>query len=124
MAIQSALFRGDPKLEAAAVSDQAHIMQGARGSHVAKIQQALNELEGASLELDGVYGPVTAAAVLAYKRKRNIVNYAYQTVPDSIVGKMTIDSLDRDMVANEKANSEMVRYWPSMLWRPLPPRKP
>jgi peptidoglycan hydrolase-like protein with peptidoglycan-binding domain len=124
VAIQSALFRGDPKLEAAAVSDQAHIMQGARGSHVAKIQQALNELEGASLELDGVYGPVTAAAVLAYKRKRNIVNYAYQTVPDSIVGKMTIDSLDRDMVANEKANSEMVRYWPSMLWRPLPPRKP
>ena len=38
MALQSSLFRGDPKLEAAAVSDQAHITLGATGPHVKKIQ--------------------------------------------------------------------------------------
>jgi hypothetical protein len=38
MALQSKLFRGDAKLEAALVSDSAHIVQGAIGSHVGKIQ--------------------------------------------------------------------------------------
>jgi hypothetical protein len=40
MALQSKLFRGDQKLEDAAVSDPAHIFQGASGPHVGKIQQA------------------------------------------------------------------------------------
>jgi hypothetical protein len=31
MGLQSKLFRGDPKLEAAAVTDPAHIMLGASG---------------------------------------------------------------------------------------------
>ena len=44
MALQSKLFRGDAKLEAALISDSAHIVQGAAGAHVGKIQQALNEL--------------------------------------------------------------------------------
>ena len=38
MALQSQLLRGDAKLDATAVSDPAHILQGARGPHVAKIQ--------------------------------------------------------------------------------------
>jgi peptidoglycan hydrolase-like protein with peptidoglycan-binding domain len=79
MSLQSKLFRGDPKLEAAAVSDSAHIMLGASGPHVLKIQTALNLLDGAGLDPDSKYGPATAAAVLAYKRKRNIVNRSYQT---------------------------------------------
>src|SRR5262249_41293895 len=41
----------------------------------------------------------TAAAVLAYKRKRNIVNRTYQAQADNIVGKMTMAALDREMVA-------------------------
>ena len=36
------LFAGDPKLEAAAVSDPAHIKKGAIGDHVRKIQVALS----------------------------------------------------------------------------------
>lgn len=43
------------------------------------------------------YGPSTAAAVLSYKTNRQIINRSYQTKPDSIVGKMTIASLDAEM---------------------------
>ena len=62
-------------------------------------------LDGASInqaELDaGFYGPSTAAAVLAYKRKRDIVNRTYQSQADNIVGIMTIKSLDDELAGNE-----------------------
>jgi peptidoglycan hydrolase-like protein with peptidoglycan-binding domain len=103
MALQSQALRGDDKLEAAAVSDAAHIVQGARGEHVRKIQRALIALDGAKIATDGIYGAATAAAVLSYKRKRNIINRSYQTQADSIVGKMTIDSLDNEMLKQEKS---------------------
>jgi hypothetical protein len=97
MTLKSNLFRGDPKLQAAAVSDPAHIAPGATGEHVRKIQLALIQLGGAAITDDGIYGPATAAAVLAYKQKRNIVNRSYQTKADNIVGKMTIAALDKEM---------------------------
>jgi hypothetical protein len=50
MSLQSQLFQGDPKLEAPAVSDPAHIMPGAVGEYVGKIQQALTQLDGATLD--------------------------------------------------------------------------
>jgi hypothetical protein len=88
-------------LESAAVHDSAHIVPGSTGPHVEKIQVALMFLDSASLgsrELaDDFYGETTAGAVLAYKRKRNIINRSYQTTPDNIVGKMTIASLDSEM---------------------------
>ncbi|NOT57256.1 MAG: peptidoglycan-binding protein [Deltaproteobacteria bacterium] len=98
MGLQSELFKGDPKLEAAAVSDPAHIVPGAAGPHVLKIQLALIQLDGATLTPDEVYGPATAAAVLSYKRKRGIINRAYQSTPDNIVGKMTIAALDEELL--------------------------
>lgn len=106
MALQSRLFRNDPNLEAATVSHPAHIVPGARGEHVRKIQLALIQLDGAAIAADGIYGPATAAAVLAYKKKRNIVNRAYQTQADNIVGKMTIDRLDKEMLAAEQSNND------------------
>src|SRR5688572_32199124 len=33
------------------------------------------------------YGPDTAKAVLAYKTRRRIINFNYQTKPDNIVGR-------------------------------------
>jgi hypothetical protein len=99
MALVSRLFRGDAKLEAAAVNDAAHIVQGAAGLHVAKIQTALNLLDGAAIASDGFYGAQTATAVRAYKEKRRIVNLSYQTKPDDIVGKMTIAAMDAGMRA-------------------------
>jgi peptidoglycan hydrolase-like protein with peptidoglycan-binding domain len=100
--LQSQLFGGDPKLEAAAVSDSAHIVQGARGEHVQKIQLALISIDDAAIAADGLYGPATAAAVLAYKKKRGIINLSYQTQTDNIVGKMTIAALDREILDLER----------------------
>jgi hypothetical protein len=65
---------------------------------VKKVQQALNQLDQANLIEDGIYGSRTAAAVLAYKRARSIVNLKYQTEADNIVGKMTIEALDRELL--------------------------
>ena len=54
MALQSQLFRGDSKLEKAAVSDNDQILPGSRGPHVAKMQQALIQVAGATIVPDGV----------------------------------------------------------------------
>ncbi len=97
MALRSTLFAGDAKLLAAATSDPAHILSGAQGPHVSKIQQALNTLDKAGLILDGKFGPRTAAAVLAYKRARQIINRSYQSAPDAIVGKMTVAAMDAEL---------------------------
>jgi hypothetical protein len=109
-------FRGDPKLEAAALYDAAHIVEGAIGPHVAKIQQALIFLDRSSIspsELQrAVYGPSTAEAVLAYKTKRSIINRAYQNAPDSIVGKLTMASLDREMLGKTPPAEQPIRIEP------------
>ncbi|MGB8473588.1 MAG: hypothetical protein WCE61_05815 [Candidatus Acidiferrum sp.] len=106
MPLKSKLFAGDPALQACLTKDSAHITLHARGHHVSKIQTAifiLEEVSVAPAELRSqTYGPSTAAAILAYKRRRNIVNRAYQTHADNIVGKMTIAELDREMVIAER----------------------
>jgi hypothetical protein len=105
MPLTSQLFRGDPALEACLVLDSKHITQGASGEHVAKIQTALKQLDNASIDAADLstkrYGTSTAAAVLAYKTRRGIVNRAYQTQPDNIVGKMTLASLDAELNGTE-----------------------
>src|SRR5882757_6824268 len=106
MKLQSKLLKGDPKLEACLVNDTAHVLQGARGEHVSKLQQAVNALGDQAISPDEIasqsYGPSTAFAVLSYKKKRNIINFSYQTQADNIVGKMTIASLDKEMQQLEK----------------------
>lgn len=105
MSLQSRFFRGDPALEACLVNDRAHVVEGARGPHVPKIQRALGVLDGALIDVaeaaGKLYGGTTAKAVLDYKRARKIINFSYQAQADNIVGKMTIASLDREMAVNE-----------------------
>ena len=115
MALQSQLFSGDAKLQAAAVSDPAHITPGSIGEHVRRIQLALDQLDRANLLPDGIYGSRTAAAVLAYKQRRGIVNRAYETTADNIVGKMTIAALDREMLAQESEPSVLQSVNPPAL---------
>ena len=107
MPLVSKTFQGDGKLEACLVNDSAHITQGAVGEHVSKIQTALLLLDASKIENDERvathYGASTAAAVLAYKRKRQIINRSYQAQADNIVGKMTISALDREMFLLELA---------------------
>lgn len=106
MPLQSKKFSGDPALEACLAQDSAHLVPGARGPHVIKVQHALVLLDGALISgtevQQGLYGPSTAKAVLAYKTKRRIINPAYQKTPDNIVGKMTIAALDQEMDKAEK----------------------
>src|SRR3569833_1181466 len=101
MPLQSELFRGDARLESALVNDAAHVKQGDRGEFVTKMQTALNQIMNAGLAADGAFGPATARAVLAYKRARNIINRAYQTQADDIVGRMTDAALDGEL-ANQR----------------------
>ena len=105
MGLRSKLFRGDPALEACLIHDSAHVKEGAVGEHVSKIHSALFALDGLSVAADELracrYGKSTVAAVLAFKTKRNIINYAYETQVDPIVGKMTIAALDEEMRRKE-----------------------
>lgn len=102
MPLVSLLLRDEPRLQACLVADAAHVVPGASGRHVGLIQKVLLVLEKAQIssgELrSGLYGPTTTAAVLAYKRKRDIVNRAYQTTADNIVGKMTIARMDDELL--------------------------
>lgn len=105
MALVSRFMGRDTKLQAAQDSHSAHIVKGAKGEHVGKIQTALVLLDNARIDVaelnDKVYGPSTASAVLAYKQKRRIINFTYQTQADDIVGKMTITALDAEMLQLE-----------------------
>lgn len=106
MTLRSDFFKGDRALENCLALDSAHILSGAAGYHVNKIQMALLVLENSAItrgELtQKVYGQSTAAAVLAYKTRRRIINFAYQKQADNIVGKMTIARLDQEMLAREQ----------------------
>lgn len=105
MPLRSELFRGDTRLEGAASRDSAHIVPGHAGPHVEKIQLALMLLDDAEIAADelaaDLYGPSTAASVLAFKRRRRIVNASYQTTPDNIVGRMTMAALDSEMLGRQ-----------------------
>ena len=105
MALESKLLKTDPALQACLIRPNAHIIPGAAGEPVRKIQTALGQIDNASIspaELSAAqYGQTTAAAVLAYKRARDIVNKSYQKQADNIVGEMTIAELDKDMLGVE-----------------------
>jgi hypothetical protein len=105
MALKSHLFRGDRALEDCAARDPAHITPGAQGPHVAKIQGALVDLDDAEIDEGELaaksYGASTAAAVLSFKTKREIINRSYQSKADNIVGRMTIAAMDSLLVAKQ-----------------------
>jgi hypothetical protein len=114
MPLESRLFTqpADQRLEGCLVEDSQHIVQGTIGDHVKKVQAALNTLsagagrENFQLDVDGVYGPLTADAVRTYKSapQRRILGPG-QLTPDDIVGKLTIKSLDDEMAIEEEESS-------------------
>jgi peptidoglycan hydrolase-like protein with peptidoglycan-binding domain len=101
MALRSKLFRDDPRLQRCLIHDPSHVTPGSAGDHVRRIQLALAQLDGLRIDPSEIktkrYGRSTTAAVLAFKRRRKIINFSYQTQEDNIVGKMTIAALDREM---------------------------
>jgi len=116
MPLRSRLFAGDRRLEACLVDDKAHLTQGTRGDFVSKVHTALFLVDGLNVDAAELraqlYGRSTAQAVLAYKRKRHIVNPAYQHTEDDIVGKMTVASLDNEVALREAQPADF----------PLPPQ--
>jgi hypothetical protein len=102
MPLRSILFRGNTALEACLLQDSAHVTPGTVGEHVQLIQRALvylgeKGIAGAEYRY-GTYGKTTAAAVLSFKQRRLIINFSYQTQADNIVGKMTIQRLDDEIL--------------------------
>ena len=108
MPLHSRLFAGDDKLEACLVNNAAHLVIGAGRSRVEGCRRSFwSTVFRSTAELQAkLYGKSTAAAVLAYKKKRRIINPAYQNTEDNIVGKMTIESLDSDVVIVERKISD------------------
>lgn len=105
MGLKSNLFRGDQALEACLVDPAARVCEGAVGSHVSRIHTALYVMDRLDVSADELrsrrFGRSTAAAVLTFKTRRNIVNTPYQTRPDNIVDRMTIERLDSEMSVKE-----------------------
>ena len=101
MALKSSLFSRFPRHLACQTNNAAHYTRGQSGTHIADVQAVLNLLDDLSIDpaerSAQVYGPSTAAAVLAFKRKRRIINTSYQTKEDDIVGIMTITALDDEL---------------------------
>lgn len=112
MPLQSDTLAGDDRLEACLVRDDAHLTPGVQGEFVAKVQAALIYLDRVEIdeaELESyTYGPSTASAVLSFKRKRKIINRAYQQQEDNIVGKMTIKAIDAEMAIAEMAPPDVL----------------
>jgi len=117
--LRSDLFKDDPKLEACAASPAGHIAPAKRGqtpprgSHVGKIHQALAILEpGAAIseteKIGMEYGETTANAVLAYKRRKKIINTSYQHEADNIVGQMTVAKMDEELFGKPAPRTDVV----------------
>jgi hypothetical protein len=116
MALRSDLFKDDPQLKAVLESPSAHLIvkkPPIRGNHVGKIHQALALLQPspAVSETEKIaqeYGRSTADAILAYKKKRKIINPAYQAAEDDIVGTMTIQSMDDELFGKRASRNDVM----------------
>jgi hypothetical protein len=97
----------DP-LESCAVNDADHITPGSTGDHVKRIQIALNTLSNVFLAIDGMYGPATAAAVVAFKEAQSPpLRQTWESKADNIVGIRTIRALDAQMYAHDNSPQPM-----------------
>jgi len=86
VALVSRSLRGVPALEPCSWLGSAHIALETVGPHIPGIRRALLVLDGIRVDPNEVeamvYGPPTAAAILACKKKRKIINPGYQTQAD------------------------------------------
>jgi hypothetical protein len=106
-ALVSQLFRDNRRLQDCLKIPQQHIVPGSQGEHVGLIQQALMRLGVAVVGPGEIsakrFGDDTVKGVRRFKGPpRNIINRAYQSAPDDIVGQMTIEQLDNEMDALER----------------------
>jgi len=87
---------------------------GARGDYVRQIQTCLNRINNARLATDGIFGPLTQAAVINYQRANGLS-------PDGIVGPITWENLMRRCGATPAAATEEIAPVPiSVIEKPMP----
>jgi len=112
MMLRSKLLSPNARLRDCEINDAAHIKLGDQGDFVDLIQQALALIDNAAISSSetssSLYGDSTATAVLGYKTKRSIINRSYENQADNIVGKMTIKSLDDEMLDLEGSDDPVV----------------
>ena len=120
--LESPLLRDDPRLAACLKAPAQHILRGASGAHVTRLQLALMAvLPGATLppaELPDLvrarsaqFGTGTEALVFRFKSEHDppIVNRAYQNSVDRIVGQMTLSALD-DALLRLPAGPDLLQH--------------
>jgi peptidoglycan hydrolase-like protein with peptidoglycan-binding domain len=74
-------WHGEGRFGAAGPVSDPVLSLGDRGREVVALQQRLNQL-GAGLSVDGVFGPTTRAAVIAFQAEK-------RPAPDGVVGQRT-----------------------------------
>jgi hypothetical protein len=100
-------FKFNDKLNRCLVNDADHIglstfpVADRRGDHVLLIQEALNAFARRTgwneILLNGIYDQTTADFVETYKRQQTPPLLNFQGQIDNIVGKRTVDALDKEL---------------------------
>ncbi len=105
---------------------QSHFKEGSPGGeHIRRLQEALNKAAAADPDLklppfseNGVYDKAFADAIEAYKAKRDIRNYANKI--DRIVGKKTIQELDKEATRRKQVEPNPRPVKPNEIPRQVP----
>ena len=72
------------------------LSSGDRGNEVRELQKLLNEKMGTDLETDGIYGPMTEAAVMAFQAENDDADGNNLQV-DGVVGRKTAEAMGLDL---------------------------
>jgi hypothetical protein len=109
-ALEHPLFKGDGRLQNCLRFDKDHVQFGDVGDFVSKIQLALITIDNLSIDPGELkktaFLTTTRDAVKKYKEKRKIINVAYESTVDPIVGKMTIEQLDNDLLGRARTATD------------------
>jgi len=103
--LEHPLFKDIKRLQDCLHNDKDHVEFGDVGDFVFAIQMALMTLDHAAIDPGELQGKSfkgsTRTAVVNYKNKRKIINFSYEQKVDPIVGKMTIERLDDDLLGRK-----------------------
>jgi hypothetical protein len=110
-ALEHPLFKDNTRLQSCLHHDKDHVQFGDVGDFVFAIQMALMTVDRLAIdpvEVQGrSFGDSTRKAVVKYKDKRKIINFSYEQGVDPIVGKMTIERLDDDLLGRKHTSNPL-----------------
>ena len=109
-ALEHPLFKDDGRLQNCLRFDKDHVQFGDIGDFVFKIQLALITIDHLSIDPEELkkkaFLTTTRNAVKKYKEKRKVINFSYERAVDAIVGKMTIEQLDNDLLGRARTTTD------------------